>query len=160
MGVLVVGPMVAHALEHVAEHVVAAVRRGAVGAQDHVHARVDELRHGASGDVGGGGAGVVDDDRARLGADADLFVGEAGGVGEKGVGPEDVQRLVGELDGAPGVAVLAEEDTVLPGEVSRRLRLGLEGLQLPAVDGVAGRVVDREHHAGLEPPAGLRRASV
>ena len=56
----------------------------------------------------------MDDDRAGIGADAYLLVGEAGGVGEEGVGPEDVERLVGELDGALGVAVLAEEDAVLP----------------------------------------------
>jgi hypothetical protein len=98
------------------EHVGRAVRRRGIRTERNGDARVEQFGHRATGKDGGDGAGIVHDGRAGLGADGDLFVGQASRVGQQRAWAEHAD-IPGDADAALGVAVLGEDQATFLGDL-------------------------------------------
>ena len=115
-GVFEERPVVMHALLHVAEHVAGSVRRGGVGSDAHIGARIEEFRHRAATENGSDGA--RDYGRCSVPVSATMRISSAVRSVEcerRAFGPRMPSSLrVG--DAALVVAVLRENEAALTGE--------------------------------------------
>lgn len=137
--------VVMHALEHVAEHVVATVRGGAVGTEGDGDTGFDQLRHRAAAEDRHDGARVMHDPGLRLPAQGDVFLGEVDAVGHEGRRTEQTQFVMGQRQRTRAVAVLGERQAMSLGQLAVLLRLlTVQRGQLS----VTGFVLRRVHRQG------------
>ena len=108
-----VAAVIMHRLRHVAEHVIAPVRCGGVGAERHGDAPVDHLRRRAAAEDRHDGAGVMGHGGAGLLQCLDVLFGQIDAMRQEGMRPQQPQRA-GIGNGAVAVAVLGEQH-VMPG---------------------------------------------
>ena len=141
-------PVVVHALGHVPEHVVAAVGRRGVRADDYRDALADQLRRRTAPVDRTDCARVVHHVGAGVLERCDVLGREVHAVGEQREGPEQAE-LPGERDRSGGVAVLSEEDPVLGAQRGDGARhLAHLGRPIPHVT----RVVDRQEQTDAGAP--------